>query len=410
MAHRVLFGCFGSGGDLFPLVPVALRLRDLGHDVRFVTPRPLGLYLRVYGIPTFAYGDAHELGVQHDQRLLSARFGGWSSNRDIVDRYVAPGLADDIATVGRCLDDWQPEVVVLSSFAAPVRVAAARRDLPTVETSIYPQYWALEHRGRRFAHRYVDDVVRELSPGSASGWGRARAGWGIDDATVLLHEAALVPGALAPRAMGYPYWDGDVFGSAALPAVEEWIEAGPDDVVAITLGSFIGRARGGLVARLSAAVRGLGLRALVVNAAPGHGAGRDGGAAEDHRGELAVGFVPLAAVLPRVRAVVHHGGLGTSIAALRAGRPAVVVAQAFDQPSNGAVLEAAGAARVAGADDVHAALRAVTTDDRYTAAAESVRGQLSAPGVAVERAAAAVLDALAMPRVLTGADDGGAVR
>jgi len=36
-------------------------------------------------------------------------------------------------------------------------------------------------------------------------------------------------------------------------------------------------------------------------------------------------------LFPRVAAVVHHGGAGTTGAALRAGRPQVVVPHAFDQ-------------------------------------------------------------------------------
>lgn len=41
--------------------------------------------------------------------------------------------------------------------------------------------------------------------------------------------------------------------------------------------------------------------------------------------------VPHAALLPRVRAVVHHGGAGTTYAALAAGRPSVVVPHLGDQ-------------------------------------------------------------------------------
>lgn len=54
---------------------------------------------------------------------------------------------------------------------------------------------------------------------------------------------------------------------------------------------------------------------------------------------------PFSALFPRGAAVVHHGGIGTTAQALRAGVPQVVVGGAFDQPDNGARLERLGAGR-----------------------------------------------------------------
>ena len=46
------------------------------------------------------------------------------------------------------------------------------------------------------------------------------------------------------------------------------------------------------------------------------------------------GFTPLGALLPRCRAIVHHGGIGTTGRALQAGLPQVVVPHSHDQPDN----------------------------------------------------------------------------
>jgi len=51
---------------------------------------------------------------------------------------------------------------------------------------------------------------------------------------------------------------------------------------------------------------------------------------------------PHAWLFPRMAAVVHHGGAGTTAEGLRAGVPAVVVPFAFDQPFWGARLKALG--------------------------------------------------------------------
>jgi rhamnosyltransferase subunit B len=56
-------------------------------------------------------------------------------------------------------------------------------------------------------------------------------------------------------------------------------------------------------------------------------------------------YVPLRSLLPRVAALVHHGGIGTTAEALRAGTPQLVVPLAHDQFDNAArvVLLGAGA-------------------------------------------------------------------
>ena len=49
---------------------------------------------------------------------------------------------------------------------------------------------------------------------------------------------------------------------------------------------------------------------------------------------LAKTFVDMASLLPKVRLIVHHGGIGTTAQALRAGVPQVILPDRFDQPDN----------------------------------------------------------------------------
>ena len=57
-------------------------------------------------------------------------------------------------------------------------------------------------------------------------------------------------------------------------------------------------------------------------------------------------FVDQARVLPLVDAVVHHGGTGTVLGALAAGRPQLLLPQGADQFVNGDLLVKVGAGRV----------------------------------------------------------------
>jgi UDP:flavonoid glycosyltransferase YjiC (YdhE family) len=88
-------------------------------------------------------------------------------------------------------------------------------------------------------------------------------------------------------------------------------------------------------------------------------------------GMLWLPYVPLRALLPRAAALVHHGGIGTTAEALRAGVPQAIVPLAYDQFDNAARVEALGAGlRVAGGAAgpnpraLAAALRRLESHDR----------------------------------------------
>ena len=65
-------------------------------------------------------------------------------------------------------------------------------------------------------------------------------------------------------------------------------------------------------------------------------------------------WLPLAALLPRCDAVVCHAGTGTTLAALAAGLPLVLVPQGADQFDNARACERAGAARAIMPDELTA--------------------------------------------------------
>jgi UDP:flavonoid glycosyltransferase YjiC (YdhE family) len=53
-------------------------------------------------------------------------------------------------------------------------------------------------------------------------------------------------------------------------------------------------------------------------------------------------YVPFSRVLPRVAAIVHHGGIGTTAQGLRAGIPQLIMPLSHDQPDNAARLARLG--------------------------------------------------------------------
>jgi vancomycin aglycone glucosyltransferase len=124
------------------------------------------------------------------------------------------------------------------------------------------------------------------------------------------------------------------------------------------------------------AIRAQGRRAVVAR-------GWAGLAPIDDRDDcLAVGDVNQQALFPRVAAVVHHGGAGTTNTAARAGAPQVVVPQMADQPYFAGRVAALGIGAahdgpVPTVESLSAALEVAlrpATRERATAVAGTVRG------------------------------------
>jgi UDP:flavonoid glycosyltransferase YjiC (YdhE family) len=110
-----------------------------------------------------------------------------------------------------------------------------------------------------------------------------------------------------------------------LPAdVEEFLAAGEKPVY-IGFGSMPSKDPAGLTAVMLEAVRKAGCRALISSGWAGVGA-----AVRDPRCKV-IGAVNHAALFPRLSAVVHHGGAGTTAEALRSGVPQIIAPHMFDQ-------------------------------------------------------------------------------
>jgi UDP:flavonoid glycosyltransferase YjiC (YdhE family) len=108
-------------------------------------------------------------------------------------------------------------------------------------------------------------------------------------------------------------------------------------------------------------------------------------------GILAAEYAPHGALFARAAAVVHHGGIGTTQEALRAGCPELVVPHGFDQPDNAARVVRLGvgdllpASRYRG-DIAAMKLRALLTDEgvaeRAQRAAAVIRAEIGARNAA----------------------------
>jgi UDP:flavonoid glycosyltransferase YjiC (YdhE family) len=118
----------------------------------------------------------------------------------------------------------------------------------------------------------------------------------------------------------------------------------------VTLGSVAhGLIGAGFWDEAVAMARAVGLRAVLLH-----------GEAEAPSGPdvLTLPYAPHSRLFPEAAAIVHHGGIGTTAEALRAGKPQIVLPIGADQPDNAARLQDLGVAATVPARRFTAALGA----------------------------------------------------
>ncbi|WP_381558530.1 glycosyltransferase [Streptomyces eurythermus] len=377
---RILIATAGSRGDVAPYTGVGAALARAGHQVTLAAT------------DAFA-GLAHGAGLGF--RPLSAdprAHGGAESRRDLMrtaasfvtelGRGFADAVTDDtdlllLSATTAPLGWHLAEATGLPSLGLHLQPNAPTGAFPPVVTGARSLGRAGNRAAGRFALRMTDRIyapaVAELRrrlglpplTASAMRRRRERAHWPV------LHgfSTALVPRPADWRPgleVAGTFWPHVGTGERLPAALEDFLRAGPRPVL-VGFGSMAAGQGERLSEIAVAALRRAGLRGILQS-----GAAR---LAADGDDLFTVGEVPHALLFPRLAAVVHHAGAGTTAAALRAAVPSVAVPTAADQPFWAARLAAIGAApapvplRALTAERLAAALTLVTSRQTYTAAA-----------------------------------------
>jgi UDP:flavonoid glycosyltransferase YjiC (YdhE family) len=125
-----------------------------------------------------------------------------------------------------------------------------------------------------------------------------------------------------------------------------------------------------------AAIQQIGARALVI------GAPDETFSTPLPSDVYAVPFAPFSSVYPRCSAIIHHGGIGTTAQALRAGVPMLVVPWGLDQFFAGTRITQLGAGRRIDRHDltassVAAILRDLLEGEQYRTTAQTLAAQIA---------------------------------
>lgn len=385
MSARLLLVAPPFAGHLNPLVALGRGLRERGYDVRFATGATKVGLLREHGFAADALLP-DDPGV-FDR--IADTSGPVRSNPLLLTRQLAANLrllprarAELDALVRRDRPD-----VVLADFTAPVAgMVALDHGLPWLTTM--PTPFALETRtgtpsycggwgpARHAGHRLRDAAGRTATRLTKRGMQRVlapafrAAGTGVyrPDGS----EAAYSPTHILGLGMTELELDRDwpaafrMVGpvtASAEPSSPPRLPDGPR--VLVTLGTHLPWAKDRLVEHARVIGRHLPGHAVVVTLGDGSRRSAEPLLVD---GPLRVyAHVPYDEVLPGCAAVVHHGGAGVTYSAVRAGVPAVVCPQDYDQFDFAARVVAAGAGvRVRRLDGrrVAEAVRSVLDADR----------------------------------------------
>jgi len=410
---RILAATLGSHGDIHPFIAIGRAARARGDEYALVTHPFFGPEVEAAGLESIPIPGAppYESIVRHPDLFHPIRGPG------VVAAMIAEAVPPLVELLRSRIAERRPDVVLAHHIAFGARWVAEQAGIPCGIAALGPFAWynpadpvpaMQQHPGRAaevFARiamppllpvfQLITDVwlnrLRRRTgfpPGRGVVWDDFRGG----DVTLGMWSPSFRPPLPGdpPRARicGFPWYDGPV--RRAPPAdLESFLAEGPAPI-AFTLGSAAVYTARDFYDVAAAACARLGRRGVLLI-----GRGERAPAALP-AGVRAFEWAPHSWLMPRCAALVHHGGIGTTAQALRAGRPTIVVPHAHDQFNHAVRVERLGVgvglprSRVT-LGSLAAALDRVLREPRFAQAASAL-----APRIAADDGGENAAEALAM--------------
>lgn len=390
---KVVLVGYGSRGDIEPCAAVGRELLRRGHEVRMAAPPDKLGFVESVGLDAVAYGPD-----THDQMNMAVDF-----IRNVSNPISAlPQIMESVLGV------WAEKSTTLASLAdgADLLVAgmneqrlaanvAEHHDISLAALHFFPARAQELGWLQSYVTKQAEDVQRRalgLAESSESSTRQTKAHRPLE---IQAYDELCTPGLAAEWAEAS---DRRPFVGALtldLPAdgddeVLSWIADGTPPIY-FGFGSTPVTSPAETVAVISAACTHLGERALICSGP------NDFTDISHPRHVKVVSTVNHAAIFSACRAVVHHGGAGTTAASMRAGIPTLILWLWLDQPIWAAAvtqLEVGAARPFSEATDLSlvADLRSILTPQCLTRARE-VATLMTPPAESVARAADLLEDA-----------------
>jgi UDP:flavonoid glycosyltransferase YjiC (YdhE family) len=368
---KLLFSTRPAYGHVYPMAPLAIAARDAGHEVVFATTGRFVTRLRRLGFDVYDVGVTIE-GARDALLASTTDAGGMATDltgrpdiefsaRLFIDG-VARATAADLRSL---LPSLAPDAVVYGQYDFGAAVAAHAAGIPALCHSLSPRppdvltanATTTELMDRLWTDHGVDSAALDEHTGDAY----------LDLFPDRMQPTELHRDPRRLRLRPVPFVEPD----ARLPS---WVATARRPLVYLTLGTVVATD-----AALAPVVEGLAQLDVEVLVTLGSADGHDLGSLP--RNVHVEAFVDQPGVLRHAALAVHHGGSGTTLAALTSGVPQLLLPQGADQFWNADKLAGAGLAGVlepAGATPEAIADAAAAELDRPRPAATRARGELLA--------------------------------
>jgi len=402
----------GSRGDVQPYVALGCRLQEAGHTVSIATYSFYREFIESYELAIRPFhGDPQEL-------MSSELAREWVSSQQNPVRFIRAFIAitktqlEPLFTSASICEDT--ELIIYSDLGVVGHHVAEYLGIPSVRTHLQPFGLTREfpavgsppwlHLGgayNRISHIVTDQVMWQPFRSTVNEWRREQLSLPptpfFGPYRQQKRKQQLVLSAFSPRVVPRPsdwapwhkitgYW----FlppppGWTPSPKLLDFLESGPPPVY-IGFGSMFDEDPQALAEMVLSAVNRIGLRVVLSSGW--------GGLSADHLPDnvYMISSVPHEWLFPKMAAVMHHGGAGTTSAGLRAGVPNVVIPYFADQHFWGNRVYDLGvgpkpvARRHLTEDKITAVLQQATQDVEMKGRAKEVGRQIRAedgPGVAI---------------------------
>lgn len=340
---RVAIQTLGTRGDVQPYVALAKGLAARGHEVVLAGPEQYESLAGAHGIAYHGLpGEFLALLETPEGKAAVAGGQGFSAGFKLL-KHVRPMMSRLLADEWRGLTDFRPDAIVHHPKSITAPYAAARLDVPLLlasplpgltPTSAFPTP-LLPFRSlgplNRPSHALMAGAATTMFGKEIKAWQREAFGETIrprrPTGTLYAYSRHVMP--RPPdwgedvAVTGYwwldqPDWTPDADLAAFLAAGEKPIYVG--------FGSMPGLDPVRMTEMVTAALAACGKRGLLL---------KGGGALGAVRGDARVHLIdsaPHDRLLPLTAAAIHHGGAGTTGAALRAGLPSTICPFFGDQP------------------------------------------------------------------------------
>ena len=341
----------GSRGDVQPMVALGVGLSRAGHDVTLCAGDDFEELVTRHGLGFVPAGV--RIGDLIDSPLGVEWLGHSSSNpvRELsaLRRFVkvsTQGYAGALVPLVGSADLWVSGILTVHAVDALVSVGGGRHVVAELAPMRPTRLGAATLQPAAPRKSSIANVVagQATLQAMASAFAlpgdlvRAELGLPATGRRGLLDAVRRTPGLLAasrlivppptdwrgnPKPTGFWFLD-EKATCTPEPELAAYLQERPRPVY-VGFGSMSTRDAGPISAIVAQAARAAGQRVVLHAGAAGLGS-------VDERWVRVVGDVPHEWLFPKVAGVVHHGGAGTTAAALRAGVPQAVVAHIGDQP------------------------------------------------------------------------------